>query len=346
MGQAAGMPRVTVVVTTRDRYSAMRESITSLFENTDFPFKLVIVTGKAPGWVRKLGRAEASRRGGEYVDCPRPLTPAEARNVGIDHADTEYVVFTENDVVYSPGWLKTLVEAADATHAGVIAPMVCEGRPLHTILHHVGAVENNDETLLTTASGEKDFVEEFFLQGHTLDEVRSQLSRRRTLNVEMHCFMVRKSVLDRIGKFDPDIVSKEYLDFSWRVRESGETMWVEPESVVTFLVPSKDDPVHFSDLSCFLLRWSRSWQTRSHDALKAKWNLKEEGYIASRRSLADWRIVDHVTKPVLSQVPIVGKRWGFVHRASVPVNFCLNAASNLMAWRYDRSKSGEHDHAT
>ncbi len=242
--------------------------------------------------------------------------------------------------MYLKGWLRALVACGDETGASLIAPLTCEGRPIHTIVHHIGTEESNNETLEEAGDGQKDFNEEFYLQGNTLDEVQPHLVRRRTQSVEMHCFMVRRSVFDRIGTFDPDIVSKEYLDFSWRAREAGETIWFEPASVITFLIPSEEDPVQLVDLPYFLLRWSRSWQKRSHDALKAKWNMKEEGYIASRRALADWRIVDHVTRPTLSHVPVVGKRWGFVQRAAVPVNVCLNAASNLMAWRYDRGRRG------
>ena len=348
MEQANGTGRATIVLTTRDRYSLIRDSIANLYENTDYPFDLVVVTGAAPGQVRRWCDDEAARRGFRHVAVDRPLTPAEARNTGIEHARGEYIAFVENDIMYRKDWLGALVACGDETGAGMVAPLTCEGRPIHTIVHHIGPEENNNETLEEAGDGHKDFHEEFYLQGNTLDEIQPHLKRRRTQSVEMHCFMVRRSLFDRIGTFDPDIVSKEYLDFSWRAREAGESIWFEPSSVVTFLIPSEDDPVQMVDLPYFLLRWSRSWQKRSHDALKAKWNLQEDGFISYRRSLADWRIVDHVTRPTLSHVPVVGKRWGFVQRAAVPVNFCLNAASNLMAWRYDRArggKGGKRDHA-
>ncbi len=330
--------RATIVITTRDRYSVMRESIANLYEHTDFPFELVLVTGGAPASVVRWCREEADRRGFRYVSCAGAMTPAEARNVGIDNASTEYIVFVENDIVYSRGWLEALVTCADETNAGIVAPLTCEGRPIHTIVHHMGPEENNNETLDETDDGCKDFNEEFYLQGNTLDQIRPHLKRRRTQSVEMHCFMVRRSVFDRIGRFDPDIVSKEYLDFSWRARDAGETIWFEPNAVITFLVPSDDDPVKVSDLSYFLLRWSRAWQKRSHDALKAKWNMREDGFISSRRALADWRVMDHVTRPTLSHVPVLGKRWGFVERASRPVNMCLHAATSVLSWRYDISR--------
>jgi GT2 family glycosyltransferase len=254
-------------------------------------------------------------------------------------------VFAENDVVYQRGWLNALIACADETGADMVAPLTCEGRPLHTIIHHVGTVESNQDTFSDSAANERDFDEDFFLQGRTLGEVEHLLVRRKTQSVEMHCFMVRRDLFDRIGQFDPDIVSKEYLDFSWRVTRSGGSIWLEPKSVVTFLVPSKADPVALADLPYFLLRWSRSWQKRSHDALKTKWGLTEDGFIASRRALADWRIVDHVTKPALERVPVLGRRWGFVARAAGVVNAALLAASNWLAWGYDRARRAERPKA-
>jgi len=316
----------------------MRDSIGNLYENTGYPFELVVVTGAAPTGVKRWCDEEAARRGFRHISINRPLTPAEARNTGLEHASGEYIAFVENDIMYQQGWLEALVKCGDETGAGLIAPLTCEGRPIHTIVHHIGPEENNNETLEVVDEGYKDFHEEFYLQGRKLDEIRLHLKRRRTQSVEMHCFMVRRSLFSRIGAFDPDIVSKEYLDFSWRARQAGETIWFEPNSVITFLIPSEEDPVRTVDLPYFLLRWSRSWQKRSHDALKAKWNMQENGFIGYRRSLADWRIVDHVTRPMLSHVPVLGRRWGFVHRASTPLNICLNVASSILAWRYDRAR--------
>lgn len=334
--------RVTVVVTQRDRLSLMRDSLASLFECTNQPFDLVVVTGGIRGELRSWIEREAQQRGFLHVDAGRPLTPAEARNIGVAKSSTEYIAFVENDIVYTKGWLDELVRCADETGAHVVAPLTCEGRPLHTIVHHVGPVETNRETFVGEA-GELDYEEEFYQQGANISDINHLLVRRRTQYVEMHCFLTRRSLFDRIGVFDPDIVSKEYLDFCWRVRNAGESIWVEPDSIITFLVPSASDPVRGEDVPYFLLRWSRQWQRRSHDALRVKWGLKEDGYIARRRALADWRLVDHLTKPLLARVPLLGRRWGFVRRASWPALQVLIALSSWFAWRYVRSRQAAQE---
>lgn len=327
--------RVTVVLTQRDRMSRMQESLASLLENTDEPIELLVVTGAAPAGMRAWIANEARARQFRHIDAGRPLTPAEARNIGVAQAQTEYVAFVENDILYTKGWLTTLIACAEETGAALVAPLTCEGRPAHTIVHHIGPVETNRPTFVGQMSGDFDYDEEFFQQGRTISEIKPLLIRRRTQYVEMHCFLARREVFDRIGVFDPDIVSKEYLDFCWRAHAAGQSIWLEPASVVTFLVPSETDPVSIADLPYFLLRWSRAWQRRSHDALKRKWGLKEDGYVASRRALADWRIVDHVLRPALESVPVLGRRWGFVRRTSAVVAPLLAGASAVLAWRYD-----------
>lgn len=334
-------PRATIVITQRDRVSAMPEALASLFNDTPEAFDLIYVTGPLPRRARTWLDDQARKRGFRSIEVDRPLTPAEARNIGLKHANTDFVVFAENDVIFKKGWLSALIACADETNADVVAPLICEGRAIHTIIHHVGEVETNAAMFDAVEAGERDFDEAFMLQGRTVKEAADFLVRRRTLSVEMHCFMVRRALFERIGPFDPDIVSKEYLDFSWAVRKAGGSIWVDPSAVVTFLVPSSEDPVRLSDLPYFLLRWSRAWQKRSHDALKLKWGLKEDGFIAQRRALADWRIIDHVVKPVLREVPLLGGRWGFVERMTRFVAAPLMAASSLAVWSYDRARRSE-----
>ena len=339
MPDAGIQARATIVVTTRDRFALARESLVSLLENTQRPFDLIyVVPADAPRSERRWLADMVRQHNFAIVKPSRPTTPAEARNLGLAQAKTEYVVFVENDVVFEKGWLEALVACADDTGADVAGPLTCEGRPAHTLVHHVGAPLAADEAFSTTISGEHDFSEEFHLQGARREQLADRLTRRRTQWPEMHCFLTRRVLFDRVGGFDPDVVSKEYLDFAWSVRAGGGEIWFEPKAVVTFLVPSEADPVTFKDLAYFLLRWSRAWQAASHDKLRTKWALTEAGFIASRRALADWRILDHVVKPCLQQVPVLGRRWGFVERAAKIVAPVFLLASSLLAWRYAQAR--------
>src|SRR5688572_14062824 len=130
--------RVTVVVVPRERFSCAPESLESIYRETDVPFELVYVDGGSPPRIRRYLDAQARSRGFQLVRTDCYLSPNEARNLGLRDVDTEYVVFIDNDVVVTPGWLGKMVECADETSAGVVGPLTCIGRPEHEIIHLAG----------------------------------------------------------------------------------------------------------------------------------------------------------------------------------------------------------------
>lgn len=330
-------PRVTVVVTQRERFSMTRETLPNIYDSTRMPFELIYVTGGLSGRRRRELEAEARRRGFRHIEAGRALTPAESRNIGAANARTEFVVFIENDTVIQEGTVEALVGCAEETGADVVTPVTCEQRPVHQIIHHVGR-EMQSQAFIDGPEGERDFDELYYLQGKTRDEVADQLVRRRTQDCEFHCFLARRSLFDRIGYFDPDIVSKETLHFCWTVSRAGGDIWLEPGAVATFLIPSDDDPVSLADLPDFLLRWSAQWQRRSHDKLQAHWGLSDDGFIAKRKTMEHWRIDHHVLKPALRKVPVLGRRWGFVERAARRIYPPVAVVVSLLVWRYDRAR--------
>ena len=65
----------------------------------------------------------------KVIRTARYISPNQARNLGLryvldrtilDCADSEYVVFVENDVIVKPGWLTQLVACAEETNAAVV----------------------------------------------------------------------------------------------------------------------------------------------------------------------------------------------------------------------------------
>lgn len=334
-------PRITIVVTQRERMSAAKEALAALYENTSSPFDLVYVVGQVSGGRRRWLQAESRKRNFQFIETHRPLTPAEARNIGAAKARTEFVIFLENDVIPLRGWEQLLLACADETGADGVVPTTCEGRPLHTTVHHVGSQNDAVPGTDGARAGERNYDEVFHLQGLERSAAAARLERRQTATCEMHCLLVRRAALEKLQGFEPRIVSKEHLDFSWRFAREGFKLWLEPEAVVTFLVPSENDPIHWSDLPYFLLRWSPDWQRQSHDLLQERWGFQEEGYIASRRRLSGWRIVDHALKPAMRSLPVVGKRWGAVERLSKLSFPAASVIANMRAkrWRQLREQA-------
>jgi glycosyltransferase involved in cell wall biosynthesis len=118
MKRELGSPCVTIVIVLRERFSYTRESLASIFEHTcNVPYELVYVDGGSPSHVRRFLIDAAEQHDFTLVRTPHYLPPNRARNLGLQYVRTKYVVFYDNDVIVSTGWLSALVKCAEGTAA-------------------------------------------------------------------------------------------------------------------------------------------------------------------------------------------------------------------------------------
>lgn len=315
-------PRATVIVTQRERFGMTEESLENLYQHTDTPFKLVYVDGKSPKKTASYLKDAAQRFDFKLIRKECFLTPNQARNVGLATADTDYVVFVDNDVLYSKGWLDALIRCADETGAAVVAPLTCHAIPEHTTIHHAGG-DYTDPDRMDAFFQENDgegrpFVE--IMHGHN-DKVadwQDRLERKETGFCEFHCVMARRSIFDRIGPLDEGMLStKEHIDFSMSVRAVGEKVWFEPSSVVTYVFPSRARPLEAADWPFFALRWSDRYGRLSLEHFLKKWNLKPEpGYVKGKRGIYAYRRVQGILIPTMRKVPLLSKSRDLTEKAA------------------------------
>ena len=89
------IPKVTVVMSPRERFSLTERSITSLFGDLSVPFDFICVDGGSPASVRDYLQHEATRRSFRLIRTDYYLTPNEARNLATEQVRTRYVVFID-----------------------------------------------------------------------------------------------------------------------------------------------------------------------------------------------------------------------------------------------------------
>jgi GT2 family glycosyltransferase len=297
--------KVTIIVSPRERFSFARESLESIYTHTDFPFKLIYVDGNSPTNVQRYLESEASAKGFELIRTESYLSPNQARNMGLQKADTEYVVFIDNDVIVTPGWLTSLVKCADETQATVVSPLICQGTPVHTEVHCAGGEarvlrENKD------GKTRHRIQEKIYKQGRQVSDIYDQLQREPTGLAEFHCMMVRRSFLDQLGALDEKILNtREHVDFCITVSEAGGTIYLEPTSIVTY-VPGP--PLTWSDLPFFMLRWSDAWEMTSLKRLLEKWELTEDDFFKHRYRRLGWRRHETIVRPLIARIGFAKKQ--------------------------------------
>ncbi|HEV2037929.1 MAG TPA: glycosyltransferase, partial [Candidatus Eremiobacteraceae bacterium] len=118
---------MTIVVTPWQHFSQTRPALESIYAYTQPPFELVYVDGNSPPNVQRYLQEQARRRHFTLVRRDYYLTTSEAQNLASPHIRTKYVVYIENWVLVSPGWLSSLVRCAEETHAWAVEPLYCTG---------------------------------------------------------------------------------------------------------------------------------------------------------------------------------------------------------------------------
>ena len=169
-------PQVTIVVVPRERFSCTQQSLESIYEHTKIPFKLVYVDGNSPAKTQSYLQQQAKEKDFKIVRTECYLYPNQARNIGLKHVDTKYLVFFDNDVIVTPGWLTNLVDCAEKTNAAVVGPLMCQYEPLHEIVHFAGG----EAHILEDKKGRRRLREKMYLQGKQVAAVKPKLERTET----------------------------------------------------------------------------------------------------------------------------------------------------------------------
>lgn len=289
-------PIVTLVVVPRERFSCTQESLESIYEYTTFPFKLIYVDGNSPTKVRRYLETQAQEKNFQLIRTNYYLSPNHARNIGLSHVDTKYLVFVDNDVIVSPGWLEALVNCAEETGATVVGPLMCEKQPIHQRIHFAGG----ESHIVVDIKGRRHLREKMYKQGHQVAKLRPQFQRTQTELAEFHCTLVRTEIFEYLGYLDEQMVNtKEHLDFCMNVAKAGGKVYFEPDSLVTY-VPGP--PLEWSDLHFYMLRWSDAWTLASLQRIREKWNLSEDGYFQTKYKKLGVRRVSTIIKPFVRRV--------------------------------------------
>ena len=289
--------RVTVVVVPRERFSESEASLESIIEHTTFPHRLIYVDGNGPPALRRHLEQRAAEVPFDLIRVDRYLSPNEARNIGLTRIDTEYVVFVDNDLIVTAGWLEALVERADRCGAAVVGPLYFQGDPDEREIHMAGGDlsfegEPGHRTLATTHRH----------QGEPLDDLATPLVAEPVDFVEFHCLLARTEVVRRLGMDERLLNTREHLDLCLDVVRDGGEVWFEPASQVTYSTPP---PLRRTDVAYFMVRWSEAWTASSLEHFCAKYELDpayaERAHIMRSRRQLVFAPVRKVTRRALGE---------------------------------------------
>jgi GT2 family glycosyltransferase len=329
------LPLVTIINTPRDRFGYARRSLESVYQFTEIPFHLVYVDAGSPKKVQKEIANLRKEKNFEWIRVNHYLPPSVGRNLAAKSVTTPYVVFMDNDCIVSQGWLTALVRCAEETGAVVVSPLICEGDPLHTIVHFSGGQVTltkknfNGKEITVLADQNHD------TQGQKVADLRPRLKREETGAAEFHCVLMRRDFLEKMGYFDEAVVSKELIDLRLSVLKFGGKMYLEPDALVSFMSePPLGPPLEPMDIPYYLLRWSDKWELSSLHRLRDKWGLSEDEFFAKRYENLGWRRRMFIVKPFVRRL-FFGANNRLIDNLFYKIEARLNP---LLVWDYERKK--------
>lgn len=276
MTNIASEPQVTIVVVPRERFSYTQQSLESIYEHTTIPFKLIYIDGNSPKHIKRYLETQSQSKEFDLIRSEQYLFPNQARNLGLAKVDTKYVLFVDNDVLVTPGWLEKLIQCSEETGAWVVGPLYLEGEPEKGIIHMAGGA-----TGFHIKRGTPRFYERHLLAGRQLNKVKSKLKRQEILLIEWHCVFARTDTFEKIGILDEGFMSvAEHIDLCMSVREAGGEVYFEPDSAIAYVPPTM---LAFSDYTFYFLRWGEVWGQASTERLCQKWDVaQDDPFISSQ----------------------------------------------------------------
>jgi len=281
--------RATVAIIPRERFSHTYNTLQSVLKNTNIDYDLIFVDAKTPDPVNEqiihdLEQAEAT-----ILKTDSYVTPNQARNLALKAANTEYIVFIDNDVLVGPRWLEALVNCADQTGATQVGPLQFIGDFKHQTIHIAGGylhdrIENNQKVLY----------DEQKLFEAKLKSLQGPLQRTACDYIEYHCMLIRRDFLEDIDGLDEQLLSvHEHIDLGLELRRQNKSVYFEPKALATYIPPQVSS---WYDLPYFEIRWSEEWTLPSVKHFREKWNYDRLGYAGEDESsnLIDDTIVKFV----------------------------------------------------
>src|SRR5206468_4649806 len=123
----AKAPRVTIVVSFRERWRFTADTVASIIRHTSGDYALWVLDPDMPNEVRAALKPHIDSGAVRLVQVASGKHPNEWRAEIVPLLSSPYAVFIDNDVVVRAGWLDKMIACAEETGAGIVCPLYLWG---------------------------------------------------------------------------------------------------------------------------------------------------------------------------------------------------------------------------
>lgn len=125
----------SIIIISRDRLDYTRLCLQSIWQKTDYqPYEIIVVDNNSkPETVYFLQKLAEKRLIARAIFLPENRGPGYSMNQGIQAAQGNYLIRSDNDMIYNQHWLTGLVESLERIpkallQVAVFAELVADGR--------------------------------------------------------------------------------------------------------------------------------------------------------------------------------------------------------------------------
>lgn len=207
------LPRVSLIVPTRDQYKLLHACLEGLLNDTDYPDLEIIVVDNQSSDPQTLAYfAELTKRGVTVLPHPYPFNYSTINNRAASCATGELIGLVNNDIeIIDSGWLKEMVAQLLRPGVGAVGAKLLWPNKM---VQHGGVVVGVNGLAAHT--------------GNNLEQRdpgylgMNQVTRRQSA-VTAACLLLRKSVFDSVGGLDERAfpVAFNDVDLCLRIQKEG-----------------------------------------------------------------------------------------------------------------------------
>lgn len=210
-----GLPRVAIVIPTKNNYKVLKDCLESIIEQTTYPnFEITIVdTGSTDKQVLDLYESKFITKGPvQVVRWDKPFNFSAACNFGAQKSQSEYLVFLNDDTeVITQDWIEQILGLAQQPQAGMVG---CKLLFPNKHIQHAGVVLCDRDIAFHPFYGSDPELDIF--TNVYLNNIRNCSA------VTAACSIVSRKKFDEVGGFDEDLrVTYNDVDLCLRLLKAG-----------------------------------------------------------------------------------------------------------------------------
>lgn len=210
------MNRVSVIIVNFNGIELLPECLNSISQQSLMPHEIIIVdNGSTDDSVKYLKKNYPVVK---IIELEKNLGFAKGNNLGIKHAEGDYIALINNDAVADPRWLEEMVGVLENSSDA----RFCTSKILNYYDHSI-----------IDSAGDYIGIAKAYKRGNERPDTEVFNKQEYVFSACAGSAMYRRSMLDETGLFDEMFISNlEDVDLSFRAQLQGYKCLYVPEAVV------------------------------------------------------------------------------------------------------------------